>query len=110
MLDNTIQSLRAQVGSMILKKWDFPEGIPEVAKGAEDWMRSPSTKADYTDLIIISQLHSFIGTNKMSSAPSIGSVPAFKRLKLDTLTPKMSLKILDQAKDEIAEARALLSG
>jgi hypothetical protein len=46
----------------------------------------------------------------MAEAPSIDKVPAFKRLGLSQLTPKMSLKILDEAKEEIAEARALLTG
>jgi len=58
--------------------------------------------------VIIAQLHSFIGTDEMATAPAIDSVPAFKRLGLSQLTPKMSLKLLDEAKEEIAEARALL--
>lgn len=73
-------------------------------------MRSPSTAPDYSDLVIISQLHSFIGTDEMGKVPAIDQVPAFERLKLSQLTPKMSLKILDEAKEEIAEARALLNG
>lgn len=107
-LDSTIKALRGQVGSMILKNWGFPEGLPEVAADAENWSRKPDGKPDYSDLIIIAQLHSFIGTDEMNNAPAIDTVPAFKRLKLSQLTPKMSLKILDEAKEEIAEARALL--
>lgn len=110
LLDTTINSLRGQIGSMILRNWGFPEGLPEVAADAENWMRSPSTNPDYTDLVIIAQLHSFIGTDYMSHVPPIDTVPAFSRLKLSQLTPKMSLKILDEAKEEIAEARALLNG
>ncbi len=109
MLDTTIKSLRGQVGSMILKKWDFPDDLPDVAADAENWMRSPASKRpDYTDIVIIAQLHSFIGTDDMSTAPAIDAVPSFKRLGLTQLTPKMSLKLLDEAKEEIAEARALL--
>lgn len=109
-LDATISALRGQIGSLILKNWGFPEGLPEVAADAEEWMRSPSTAPDYSDLVIISQLHSFIGTDEMGKVPAIDQVPAFERLKLSQLTPKMSLKILDEAKEEIAEARALLNG
>jgi len=109
MLDTTIKALRGQVGSMILKKWDFPDDLPGVAADAENWARSPASKRpDYTDIVIIAQLHSFIGTDDMADAPAIDSVPAFKRLGLTQLTPKMSLKLLDEAKEEIAEARALL--
>ena len=110
-IDSTIKALRGRVGSTILKSWGFPEWMPDMANEAENWMRSPPNKApDYTDLIIICQLHSFIGTDEMANTPSIDTVPAFKRLGLSKLTPKMSLKILDEAKEEIVEARALLSG
>ena len=110
-IDSTIKALRGRVGSTILKNWGFPDWMPDMANEAENWMRSPPNKApDYTDLIIICQLHSFIGTDEMANTPPIDTVPAFKRLGLSKLTPKMSLKILDEAKEEIAEARALLSG
>lgn len=110
MLDSTIKSLRGQVGSMILKNWAFPDDLPNVAADAENWMREASGKRpDYTDIVIIAQLHSFIGTEEMKNVPAIDSVPSFKRLGLTQLTPKMSLKLLDEAKEEIAEARALLS-
>ncbi|MEJ2213264.1 MAG: HDOD domain-containing protein, partial [Gammaproteobacteria bacterium] len=110
-IDSTIKTLRGRVGSTILKNWGFPEWMPDMANEAENWMRSPPNKTpDYTDLIIICQLHSFIGTDEMANTPSIDTVPAFKRLGLSKLTPKMSLKILDEAKEEIAEARALLTG
>ena len=108
-LDSTIKSLRGQIGTMILRDWGFPDGLPEVAHDAENWHRDPDSSPDYSDIVIIAQLHSFIGTDEMKQAPAIDSVPAFKRLKLSQLTPKMSLKILDEAKEEIAEARALLS-
>lgn len=109
-LDSTIRQLRSPVGSLILKNWGFSEDLVDVAKDAEDWERSTGPKhPDYADLIIVAQLHSFIGTDEMTSYPSIDSVKSFKRLGLSQLTPKMSLKILDEAKEEIAEARALLS-
>lgn len=109
-LDSTIKSLRGEIGSLILRDWGFPEGLPEVAADAENWMRSPDTsRPDYSDVVIIAQLHSYIGAEGMGHLPAIDEVPAFKRLKLSQLTPKLSLKLLDEAKEEIAEARALLS-
>lgn len=35
-LDATISALRGQIGSLILKNWGFPEGLPEVAADAEE--------------------------------------------------------------------------
>lgn len=108
-LDNVIKNLRGQIGSMILRKWEFPESLQEVPANAENWMRSPETGADYSDLVIVAQLHSYIGSPEMTEMPAIDSVPAFKRLKLSQLTPTMSLKILDEAKQEIEEVHALLA-
>lgn len=107
-LDNVIHSLRGQIGTMILRNWGFPDGLHEVALDAENWMRNPESAPDYTDIVIIAQLHSFIGSPKHEKLPPIDSVPAFSRLKLGKLTPKMTLKILDEAKEEIAGVRALL--
>lgn len=108
-LDTVIKNVRGQIGTMILRKWEFPESLQDVPADAENWMRSTDFAADYSDIVIIAQLHSFIGTPEMKELPAIDSVPAFKRLKLSQLTPTMSLKILDEAKQEIDEVRALLS-
>jgi len=108
-LDNVIANLRGQIGSMILRSWDFPEDLHNIPIDAENWSRAPSeSQADYSDLIIIAQMHSFIGTPEMKELPAIDSVPAFKRLKLTQLTPTMSLKILDEARNEIEDIRRLL--
>jgi hypothetical protein len=64
---------------------------------------------DYCDLVIIAQLHSFIGTERALAAPAINEVPAHGRLALGELTPKMTLKILDEARDQIAHTEALLN-
>ena len=108
-IDQAIKRLRAQTGSMILRKWGFPTEFIVSALEAEDWMRDKGLKPDYCDLVLIAQLHSFVGTEQAFTAPAINEVPAHARLALGELTPKMSLRILDQAKDQIAHAESLLN-
>jgi HD-like signal output (HDOD) protein len=108
-IDQAIRQLRAQTGSMILRSWGFPMEFVIAALEGEEWHRDKGLQPDYCDLVIIAQLHSFVGTEHALSAPAINEVPAHARLALGELTPKMSLKILDEARDQIAHAEALLN-
>lgn len=108
-IDRAISNLRAQIGSMIMNNWRFPGDFVIAALEAEEWMRNNGGEPDYCDLVIIAQLHSYIGDNKGLHLPAIDEVPAHSRLELGELTPRMSLKILEQAKDQIAHAQALLN-
>ncbi len=108
-IDQAIKQLRAQTGSMILRSWGFPMEFVIAALEGEDWHRDKGLTPDYCDLVIIAQLHSFIGTEHALAVPAINEVPAHARLALGELTPKMTLKILDEARDQIAHAEALLN-
>jgi HD-like signal output (HDOD) protein len=107
-LDATIKRLRGQIGSLILRKWGFAEDFVITALESENWFRNKGLKPDYCDLVLIAQLHSFIGTAEAVTAPSIGEIPAHKKLSLGELTPRKSLKILDEAGTQIALAEHLL--
>ncbi|MCW8890070.1 MAG: HDOD domain-containing protein [Sedimenticola sp.] len=109
MIDQATSSMRAQIGSMILNNWRFPTDFVVTALEAEEWLRNKGDEPDYCDLVIIAQLHSYIGNNKGLHLPAIDEVPAHSRLELGELTPRMSLKILEQAKDQIAHAQSLLN-
>ncbi len=106
--ERTIRRLRGEVGAMTLTKWGFDEEIVTAVREAEDWNRDHSEEADYTDILIIAQLHAYLGTSEMSDLPRIDEVPAFEKLALGTLSPRMSLVILDEAKQEIDQMRRLL--
>ncbi|OOZ37176.1 HDOD domain-containing protein [Solemya velesiana gill symbiont] len=108
-LDQAIKRLRGQIGSLILRKWGFPEELVTAALEAEDWMRQKSEEPDYCDLVIIAQLHSFVGTPLAIACPAINQVPAHTRLALGELTPKMSLLILEEVEDQIKNAEVLQS-
>ncbi|MEJ1296724.1 MAG: HDOD domain-containing protein [Candidatus Sedimenticola sp. (ex Thyasira tokunagai)] len=108
-VDHAIDSLRAQTGGMILRKWGFATDFIVTALEAEEWMRNKGHKPDYCDLVVVAQLHSLVGTDRAHSLPAIDQIPALKRLKLGGLTPKMSLEILEQAEDRITQKEALLN-
>lgn len=107
-LDHVIKDLRGIIGARILSAWGFTEDLVIAAEEAEHWFRDGSDPAEYADLVIVAQLHSFIGTPKMRGMPALDDLPAFKKLHMGELTPQMSLRIMEKAQDRISRAEALL--
>jgi HD-like signal output (HDOD) protein len=108
-LERTIQRLRAEFSAMTLRTWDFPEEFCAAALEAEDWLRDKRPAPDYTDILVMAQLHAAVGSPPTSRLPRIDEVPAFRKLVLGRLSPRLSLAVLDEAQQEIEEVRGLLS-
>jgi HD-like signal output (HDOD) protein len=108
-LSDTIKQLRVDIGLKILRQWDFPEDFEDVIIHAENWYRKGDDTPDYTDIVMISQLHSFIGKVDIKKMPKIDQLPAYKKLVEGHLDADQSINILDQAKDEIEQIRQMLS-
>jgi putative nucleotidyltransferase with HDIG domain len=109
-LAHVIATFRGQLGAEILVKWNFPQSIVNAARDAEDWHRDPDPAPDYSDMVLIAQLHSFASNERMWSMPRIYEVPAFKKMVSGQLSPTLSLTILDEAKQQIEETMRLLTG
>lgn len=104
-----IRALRAEVGGMILRHWKFSDAITRAAIHARDWGYDSGTEIEYCDLVIIAQLHSLMKAGRVSEHPPFDRIPAYRKLSPDILTPQGSLKILDQAKDQLGEVLQLLA-
>ena len=109
-LEEMIDRLRGQVGAMVLRKWGFADELVDVALEAENWQRDGSSELDLCDLIILAQLHSYVGTPQAALLPSIDSIPAIQKLKTHNFTPQRSLEVLESAKQEVAELHQSLMG
>lgn len=104
LLDKLIYSLKTKVGAMLLKQWNFEDELITVALDAENWQRDV-VKADYCDVVQVAQLHcEMIGGRKLD-APALTELPAFERLDLGDVNPKL---IIAQAKQEMSEMIHLL--
>ena len=86
----------------------FAEDFTVTALESEHWTRDPAPEPDYCDLVIAAQLHSFVGTPQARDLPHIGQTACFRKLNLGELTPRQSLKILDQANEQLVQAEQLL--
>jgi putative nucleotidyltransferase with HDIG domain len=107
-LDKVITKMHAQVGSSILRNWGFSDDFVRVTEETENWMYDENEKPDIVDIINMAHLHSYIGSPKQKDVPIIDQVPAFHKLALGQLTPKLSIQILDKANEQIRETKALL--
>ncbi|WP_367154158.1 HDOD domain-containing protein [Methylomonas sp. HYX-M1] len=108
-LADTVRELRSEIGVQIIRKWDFPTDFEDVVIHAENWFRNSGDQATYSDIVMISQLHSFIGKVDVKKMPRMDDLPAYKKLAAGNLDADLSINILDQVKDEIESIRTMLN-
>ncbi len=108
-LDRTIEEFRGKIGSMIMRKWNFPNDFEDVVLNADNWHRNENEKPDYTDLVIVSQLHSFVGKVNIHKYPRMDTIPAYNKLVTGHLDADLSMNILETAKDEIWQIQRMLT-
>ena len=108
-LEQTIQKLRGEIGVLIIRQWDFPKDFEDVVINAENWHHDTKPEPDYTDLVIISQLHSFVGQIDIHKFPRMDKLPAYRKLVSGKLNLDVSMNILDIAKEEIGEIQKMLT-
>lgn len=110
MLARIIEEVSGKIGAIILEHWQFDKEFITVAKEAHNWERDSGPQVDYCDIVILAQLYSFIDTPQMETHPAINEVPAFAKLPFGKLGPKMTLKVLETAKNDIKEIQSMLHG
>jgi len=107
--DLLIETLKGEVGAAILSKWQFSDDLITTAREAENWLRQPGEKPEYCDIIIVAQLHAMATSSSATDTPKLDEVPAFTKLALGQLTPELSVKVLEQAKEQVEETMNLLA-
>lgn len=108
-IEQTIQELRATIGVIVLRKWNFPSDFEDVVINAENWWRHTESEPDYTDLVILSQLHSFVGTLQIHKYPRMDEIPAYRKLLKEDTSTDISKNILGLAKEEIWQIQQMLT-
>ncbi len=107
-LAETVKQLRVDIGVQIVRRWDFPSDFEDVVINAENWFRTDNQPASYADIVMIAQLHSFIGKVDVKKMPKIDDLPAYQKIA-EHLDANDSLDILETARDEIEHIRKMLA-
>lgn len=105
LLEELVTKLHASVGRVILEAWKFPPQLVSVAAEHENLARV-SDEVDYTDVVTVANLHSYLGTKHPHASVKFTDVPAFTKLGL---TPETSIATLEEAAGEMKEVKSLLA-
>lgn len=107
-LAEAVKQLRADIGIEIIRQWDFPSDFKEVVIHAENWYKNDNNPLDYSDIVMVAQLHSLIGTTDRKTLPNISELPVYEKL-VNHLQIDDSISILDKAKNEMESIWSLLN-
>lgn len=105
-LDHLVFKLHTKIGSLILRKWNFPDELVKVAFEHEDIERDPGIDPDYTDVVMVANLLSHVGTEHPHAKLDWNTVPAFNRLAMN---PEECIDAIKDAQEEIIEIQNLFS-
>ncbi len=103
-LDKVIENIHPLIGAAILKSWKFPESLITAVEEQQNITRDSENGPDLADLVQVARLQSYMNTERALSSEELATVPAFKKLGVDT---EISVVELDENSDEYAEAMAL---
>jgi len=109
-LEETISRMRGELGAMILRRWRFAPAVVAGARDAESWLRQQSGKADFTDLLIVAQVHERLRKHQLDGLPPMDDISAIQRVLGEGATAEKSLEIMQEAKVQLDEMRSLLRG
>jgi len=107
-LERVISCMCGELSALILREWNFVPAVVLAARDAELWQRKHSGGIDFTDILIVAQIHDRLRRNEISDIPPIGDIPAFAKVLGENASPEKSLTILNQAQILVDEMSRVL--
>lgn len=104
-LTSTIRQLHNQIGRLVLEGWNFPSELIAVASEHENYQRTSDASPDYVDVVMLANLHTYIGKEHPANGIDWTAIPAFKALGL---TPEEIMVALEEARAEVQEVISML--
>ena len=109
-LDQTLATLRGQIGAMVLNHWQMEDDFVQAAAGAEDWERNGGAGVDLCDIVVVAQILLNQTQNDARPLPAPESIPAFVKLATGRDLADFSSRITEGARVELLEVQKLLQG
>jgi HD-like signal output (HDOD) protein len=104
-----IDEVYGQIGAIILEEWEFPESLKQIPLLSADWQTDTAEKFNLNDIIILAKYHFLLDTPGRKNLPQIDTLPSYRKLENEPLTPEMSLQLLHDARQQVADAMKFFS-
>jgi len=98
--------LHTMIGPAVLDEWGFSRDMVIVSAEHEDIYQARDGETDYVDVIIVANLHSYLGTQHRLAKIDWEEVPAFAKIGM---TPEDSFAAMEEARDEMREMQGILA-
>ena len=100
LINELIQSLAQQLGSLVLKQWSFDSELVDVPRQINNHDYAADQQINYVDLVIVANMHSQFGKED-EDKPVLQDVASFRKLPLFQIGPDASIELLYEAREEI---------
>ncbi len=107
-INSCIKEMQGQVGTTILEKWEFPDKFKQIPLQATNWFENNSENLNLSDIVLLAKYHHHLTQPGDIKLPLISTLPVFKKLSNQQLTPEMSLQVLQDSQQQIAETMKIL--
>jgi HD-like signal output (HDOD) protein len=99
-----IAQMQGLTGDRILQAWNFPEHLQSIPGQTCQWYFDGGPELQLGDIVILARFHYLLSQGKTAHLPPLNSLPAFAKLGETSLTPDLSLQILNDARQQVSEA------
>jgi len=106
-LEECLRISQAYIGQLVLTQWAFSESVVKIPYLIDNWFYESGMDFGLVDIVILAKYHSLLGTEYMPFLPALHDLPAFQKMGVQALTPDMSLQILHDTKQQVADAMSL---
>lgn len=102
-----IAELGPEIGTHILKSWNFSESLAVIPRSCVDPAYDPGPDISYADVVLTARLQNLAAKGRLDQATDLSQVPAFAKIGID---PEILFIDMEGPAEEIAEVRSLLEG
>jgi len=107
-LVRVLNEFAPQVGAMVLRKWELGEDLVRVALESHIWRRDPERHPDLADVVLVARVHQLIGTPLLQRLPALDTLPAVNKVVGTDGGPQGTLRVIEEARQELRELEQLL--
>jgi len=100
------KKLHTMIGPAVLDEWGFAPYLVAVAAEHEQINEKREGEVDHLDVVIVANLHSYLGTGHRLAKINWDEVPAFARLGI---TPDESIALMEETREEMREMQGILA-